>query len=195
MMETFEIIGQLEELGFTFRLAIDYEFDGELTPEANELLHQLADDREAAIDCLLSRRFVSLDDIAIPAEWNLNAAMKNYVLESAGNILEAVEHGHSPLFGLLWCFKALCFIRGGESLYTRFVGVLHDAYGFDFALYDADWRRYVELQNVPSEDTPQVLPEYMDITGRLKQAGAILYAGHNRDINLDIGVNKKTYSE
>jgi len=174
-MDTFEIIGQLEKMGFTFQLAIDYEFDGEPTAETETLLAQLADDREAAIDYLLSQRFVPLpDSFLLPSEWALNDATKRYILGAAENILGSIESGHSPIFGLLWCFKALAFIKGGKPLYERLESVVNDAYGYDRSQYDADWRRYDELQNVSPDDAPELLPEYLEVTERLRKAGAKL---------------------
>ena len=172
-MDAFEMISRLEEIGFAFRLAIDYEYGGEQTEETETLLAQLADDREAAIEYLLSQRFAPLpDSFALPIEWTLNDATKRYILDAAENILGSIERGHSPLFGLLWCFKALAFIRGGKSLYERLESAVHNAYDYDQTQYAADWRRYNELQNASPEDAPKLLPEYLEVTERLRKAGA-----------------------
>lgn len=109
-----ERIGRLEELGFAFRLAIDY--GGEPSVEAETLLRHLADKRDAAIDYLAAGRFPRLpDDVAIPAEWTMNGKMKHYILDAPEEILRSIQNDHSPLFALLWAVKALCLIKGGKA--------------------------------------------------------------------------------
>ena len=138
-MDGMQIIGQLEKLGFTFRLAIDYEFGGEPTAETETLLTQLADDREAAIDYLLSQRFVPLpDDFLLPAEWVMNEKMRRYVLDAPEDALQALKNVHNPLFVLLWAVKALCFIKGGKVLYESVENEIRDTYGFDYTQYSEE---------------------------------------------------------
>jgi len=135
-MDAFEIIGQLEKLGFTFQLAIDYEYGGELTAETETLLTQLSDDREVAIDYLLSQRFVPLpDSFSLPAEWVMNEKMRRYVLDAPEDALQALKNGHNPLFVLLWAVKALCFVKGGKVLYESVEEAIRDTYGFDYTQY------------------------------------------------------------
>ena len=70
-MNAGQIIGHLESMGYTFSLAIDYENDTTPTPEAEELLHRLAADKESAIDYLLSRRYVPLpENTPLPTQWH-----------------------------------------------------------------------------------------------------------------------------
>ena len=67
-MDIAKTIGYLEDIGYRFRLAIDYECDAMPTPEAEELLRRLAASRESAIDHLLSGRFVPLPgNMPLPA--------------------------------------------------------------------------------------------------------------------------------
>ena len=67
-MDVLNIIGKIEAADVTLSLAIDYE--GSITPEVEELLRELSNDREAAIDALAGRRFVPLpDDIKLPAQF------------------------------------------------------------------------------------------------------------------------------
>ena len=168
-MDSMNIIGQLEEQGFIFRLAIDYEYTGEPSPEAEALLHRLADARESAIDCLIAGRFVPLpDDTAIPAEWNINGKMKRYILDTPERILNTVEEHHSPLFSLLWAVKALCFINGGKVLYERTEDIIREAYGFDYERYAGEWKRYTDMLG----GTGTVSPELSEVQVRLRDMGA-----------------------
>jgi len=68
-MDMNDIIGKLEALGVTLKLAIDYECET-ITPEIESLLRELSNDREAAIDALAGRRFVQLpNNTPIPAQF------------------------------------------------------------------------------------------------------------------------------
>ena len=176
MMDAMNIIGRLEALGFTFRLAVDYEYDGEPTPEADELLRRLADDRAAAIDYLVAGRFVPLpDDTPIPLEWGLNAAMKKYIFSASSDILTTIEKGHSPLFALLYAAKGLCFFQGGKMQYEAIEAAVRDLHGFDYEYeYAEGWKRYVALLETSQGEARDKLPEYLDVQARLKDMGARL---------------------
>ena len=79
MMDGMQLIGELESLGVSLSLAIDYEYNGTLTPEIESLLSKLSEQKEAAIDYFLSKRIVPLpDDVKLPKEFKkpLSARMK-----------------------------------------------------------------------------------------------------------------------
>ncbi|MCL2046121.1 MAG: hypothetical protein FWG88_07025 [Oscillospiraceae bacterium] len=104
-------IEQLEEMGLVFQLAVDYEYRGDRNDEIDALIATLANDREAVLDNLLARRFVPLpDDLLLPPEWVLNAAMKQFILDAGEDLLDCIVKGHSALWVLLWAFRALCFL-------------------------------------------------------------------------------------
>ena len=170
-MDGMEIIGRLEELGISVQLAIDCE--GESSPEAEVLLDQLADEREGGLDCLVGSRFTQLpDDVAIPAEWTMNASMKRYILDASSDILSSLGKGHSPLFVLLYAAKGLCFIRGGRGLYERIEAATAESFGFDVNEYAEGWKRYAALLETPQNETLTLLPEYLTVTARLRELGA-----------------------
>jgi hypothetical protein len=141
MMNVGAIIAALDgydadvELG----IKITYRADKHSTHESDALLDMLSAQRDEAIDYLLIGRFVPLpDDVAIPAEWTMSAAMKRYVLDAPGEILTALGTGHDPRFCLLWAVKALCFIRKDKLTYDRIANVLRDPLGFDMESYRAE---------------------------------------------------------
>jgi len=55
-----KIVGNLEAKNVTLSLAIDFE--GDITPEAEKLLQELSQNKQAAIDVLAGRRFAPLPD-------------------------------------------------------------------------------------------------------------------------------------
>ena len=90
-MDVIRIIGNLEAKNVTLSLAIDFE--GVITPEAEKLLRELSQNKQAAIDVLAGRRYVPLpDNIKLPPEFR-SERMKQIrdIFAKCYNLLEKYE--------------------------------------------------------------------------------------------------------
>ena len=74
-----EIITTLEEMGYSFKLAIDYVGPANPPPKAEALLSKLAADRDTAILMLIARRFDETGPkelplpVSLPIRWEIQA--------------------------------------------------------------------------------------------------------------------------
>ena len=175
-MTVVELINDLEKYGVTVSLGINCKSDKKALPEAEELMRRLSDMRNEVIGHLTAERFVPLDDtVALPHEWGFNKKMKNYILDAPHEILGCIKVGHSALFGLLWCFKALCFIRNDKELYGQLEAAVRERYGFDFNEYNDTWHEFEQLRHNPqSSNMAQAdIDRYERLRAKVIEMGAI----------------------
>ena len=114
------LIKNLKNYGVDVSIGLTCKASGKPSTEADELLNVLNEHKQDVIDYLISQTFVPLSvDVALPSEWIMTEAMKKYTYNTPTEVLEAIESGHDPLFLLLWCLKALCFVDLRKELYQQ----------------------------------------------------------------------------
>ena len=139
-----QLIKNLNSFGVSVSLGLDLDYSKRPLPETEELIHLLNKNRVEVIEHLISNRFVAIsEDVCLPSEWVMSNSMKKYVINTPSDVLKAIECGHSPLFCLLWCLKALCIINMRKGLYRSLVDAMQSHYGYDHGEYS----RQLEVPN------------------------------------------------
>ena len=135
-MKPESLINNLKSYGVSVNIDLNYRFDMKSSPEAEELLIILENNKQAVINYLISQSFIQLpENICLPSEWVMTDDMKKYVFEAPQDMLKAIENGHDSLFCLLYCLKALCFINMRKELYLRLKNAMLKYYNFNYTEY------------------------------------------------------------